>query len=98
MEQVISIGQEIERSLQQRKDAIVQEFQKILNPLATEIVENDLMSESMIYNAAYLIAWECEEEFGNQVELLDRQFDGSLRIRYNNFTTLYNFAQLKPNR
>jgi hypothetical protein len=97
MEQVISIGQEIERSLQERKDAIVAEFQKILNPLATEIVENDLLTEAMIYNAAYLIAWDREAEFGSQVELLDRQFDGRLRIRYNNFTAPYNFAQLNPN-
>ena len=97
MEQVISIGQEIERSLQDRKDIIIAEFQKILNPLATEIVENDLLTEAMIYNAAYLIPWDSEAEFGSQVELLDRQFDGRLRIRYNNFTAPYNFAQLNPN-
>jgi hypothetical protein len=97
MEQVISIGQEIERSLQERKDGIIQEFQKILNPLAIEMVENDLLTEAMIYNAAYLIAWDSEAEFGSQVELLDRQFDGRLRIRYNNFTAPYNFAQLNPN-
>jgi Gas vesicle synthesis protein GvpL/GvpF len=97
MEQVISIGQEIERSLQERKDGIIQEFQKILNPLAIEMVENDLLTEAMIYNAAYLISWDSEAEFGSQVELLDRQFDGRLRIRYNNFTAPYNFAQLNPN-
>ncbi len=97
MEQVIAIGQEIERSLQERKDAIVAEFQKKLNPLATEIVENDLLTEAMIYNAAYLIPWDSEAEFGSQVEFLDRQFDGRLRIRYNNFTAPYNFAQLKSN-
>ena len=97
MEQVISIGQEIERSLQDRKDGIIAEFQKILNPLATEIVENDLLTEAMIYNAAYLIPWDSEAEFGSQVELLDRQFDGRLRIRYNNFTAPYNFAQLNSN-
>ncbi len=34
MEQVIDIGQEIERSLQGRKDAIVGQFQAGLNPLA----------------------------------------------------------------
>ncbi len=97
MEQVIFIGQEIERSLQERKEAIVQEFQKILNPLATEMVENDLMSEQMIYNAAYLIPWDREAEFGSQLECLDQQFAGRLRIRYNNFTAPYNFARLKSN-
>jgi hypothetical protein len=97
MEQVISIGQEIERSLQDRKDSIIAEFQKSLNPLAIEMVENDLLTEAMIYNSAYLIPWDSEAKFGSQVELLDRQFDGRLRIRYNNFTAPYNFAQLNPN-
>jgi len=96
MEQVIDIGQEIERSLQGRKDRVVAEFQTALNPLAIEVVENDLLTENMIYNAAYLIVWESESEFGDRVELLDRQFEGRLRIRYNNFTAPYNFAQLEP--
>ncbi len=49
----------------------------------------------MIYNSAYLIAWDRESEFGDRVESLDRQFEGRLRIRYNNFTAPYNFAQLE---
>lgn len=97
MEQVISIGQEIERLLQERKEAIVHQFQKTLNPLAIEMVENNLMAENMVYNAAYLIPWEAEAEFGSKVEFLDQKFAGRLRIRYNNFTAPYNFAQLKPN-
>ena len=95
MEQAIDIGQDIERSLQDRKDAIVREFQKALNSLATEIVENDLLTENMIYNAAYLIDWDDEEKFGELVESLDLQFEERLRIRYNNFTAPYNFAQLE---
>lgn len=95
MEQVIDIGQEIERSLLGRKEAIVGQFQAGLNPLAIEIVENDLLTENMIYNSAYLIAWDSESEFGDRVESLDRQFEGRLRIRYNNFTAPYNFAQLE---
>lgn len=95
MEQVIDIGQEIERSLQARKDDIVQKFQTALNPLAIEIVENNLLTENMIYNSAYLIDWDREAEFGDRVESLDREFEGRLRIRYNNFTAPYNFAQLE---
>jgi hypothetical protein len=97
MEQVIDIGQQIERSLQGRKEAVVTQFQTALNPLAIELVENDLLTENMIYNAAYLIEWEREAEFGRQVESLDKTFEGRLRIRYNNFTAPYNFAQLEPN-
>lgn len=95
MEQTIDIGQQIERSLQARKEAVVTQFQTALNPLAQELVENDLLTENMIYNAAYLIDWEREAEFGRQVESLDQTFEGRLRIRYNNFTAPYNFAQLQ---
>ncbi len=94
MDEVVSIGQAIERSLAERKQSIIQAFRARLNPFAVEVVENDTLTESMIYNAAYLIDWEAEADFGAQVEDLDRQFSDRLTIRYNNFTAPYNFAQL----
>ncbi|HIK13886.1 MAG TPA: GvpL/GvpF family gas vesicle protein [Leptolyngbyaceae cyanobacterium M33_DOE_097] len=94
MDDVVSIGQAIERSLEARKNAIIQAFRDTLNPLASQIVENDAMTEAMIYNAAYLIPWETEAEFGVKVEELDQQFSDRLKIRYNSFTAPYNFAQL----
>jgi len=94
MDEVVSIGQAIERSLEARKNAIIQAFRNTLNPLAGQIVENDAMTEAMIYNAAYLIPWETEAEFGAKVEELDQQFSDRLKIRYNSFTAPYNFAQL----
>lgn len=95
MDEVVLIGQAIERSLETRKQNIIQSFQAALNPLAIEVVENDTLTEAMIYNAAYLISWESETEFGQQVEVLDQQFEGRLKIRYNNFTAPYNFAQME---
>jgi Gas vesicle synthesis protein GvpL/GvpF len=62
--------------------------------LAIERIENDLLTDSMIYNAAYLIPWDAEPRFSEQVEALDQQFENRLRIRYNNFTAPFNFAQL----
>ena len=94
MEQTIAIGQELEAALQNRQEDIIQEFHTALNPLAAEVVENDLLTDTMIYNAAYLIPWQGETEFGSRVESLDRQFNGRLRIRYNNFTAPFNFATL----
>lgn len=95
MDEVVSIGQTIERSLQARKQHIINAFQTALNPLASEIVENDTLTESMIYNAAYLIAWDDEPTFAEQVEAIDTQFEGRLKIRYNNFTAPFNFAQME---
>jgi hypothetical protein len=94
MEQVIQIGQAIDEAMGTRKQSVIQVFQEALNPLANQVVENDPLTDTMIYNAAYLIPWDSEPEFGNCVEDLDEKFDGRLRIRYNNFTAPFNFAQL----
>jgi flagellar motor switch/type III secretory pathway protein FliN len=94
MDQIVKIGQAIEAELGERKQDIIQAFQETLDPLAIEQIENDLLTDSMIYNAAYLIPWESEPEFSEQVEALDLRFEGRLRIRYNNFTAPFNFAQL----
>ncbi|MDX2231692.1 MAG: GvpL/GvpF family gas vesicle protein [Leptolyngbyaceae cyanobacterium bins.349] len=95
MDEVVAIGQSIERSLAARKQAIISAFQTTLNPLAIAVVENDAMTESMIYNAAYLIPWDDEPTFGHHVEAIDQHFHGRLKIRYNNFTAPFNFAQMK---
>lgn len=94
MEQVIQIGQAIDEAMGDRKQSVIQVFQDALNPLAHQTVENDPLTDTMIYNAAYLIPWDNEPDFGSRVEELDEKFEGRLRIRYNNFTAPFNFAQL----
>jgi hypothetical protein len=94
MEEVIQIGQLIEVNLLARKQAVIEVFSQELNPFAQEIVVSDPMTEEMIYNAAFLIPWESESEFSERVEVIDQKFGDRLRIRYNNFTAPYTFAQL----
>lgn len=96
MEEVIDIGQAIEQGIEDRKQAIEATLRTTLNPLAAEVVENDLLTDAMIYNAAYLINWDEEAAFAAKVEALDEEFEDRLRIRYNNFTAPFNFAQLTP--
>ncbi|MFN6501540.1 MAG: GvpL/GvpF family gas vesicle protein [Nostoc sp. DedQUE01] len=94
MEEVIDIGQMIEKGLQVRKETIIQTFRDELNSLAEEVLENNTMTEEMIYNTAYLIPWDSESIFSEKVESIDQKFSDHLRIRYNNFTAPYTFAQL----
>ncbi|HEY9738263.1 MAG TPA: GvpL/GvpF family gas vesicle protein [Trichocoleus sp.] len=94
MDQVIRIGQSIEQAVNARKEGIIAAFRAALNPLAVEVLENDPMMDTMIYNAAYLINWDDEPAFSEAIEALDAQFEERLRIRYNNFTAPFNFAQL----
>lgn len=95
MEEVVSMGQHIEQAMGDRQDAIIETFQTALNPLAVDIAENDPLQDTMIYNTAYLIPWDMEPEFSATVDALDQQFHGRLRIRYNNFTAPFNFAQIE---
>ncbi|MBO3457739.1 GvpL/GvpF family gas vesicle protein [Aetokthonos hydrillicola Thurmond2011] len=94
MEEIIEIGQLIESNLQVRKQEIIQAFHQGLHTLADDIVESDPMMEEMIYNGAYLIPWDAESEFSTRVEEIDKKFGDRLRIRYNNFTAPYTFAQI----
>jgi hypothetical protein len=94
IEEVIEIGQMIEQGLQQRQDAVIEVFRDELNPLAESVVENETLTDEMIYNTAYLIPWEQESQFSQTVEAIDHKFSDRLRIRYNNFTAPYTFAQL----
>jgi ACT domain-containing protein len=95
LDQVVQIGQAIEQAMAERKQQIIETFRAALNPLTVEMVENDALTEAMIYNAAYLIDWDTEPQFGQAVETLDDQFENRLRIRYNSFTAPFNFAQAK---
>ncbi len=94
MDQVIFSGQQIEAALEARQQGIVAHFRQALTPLAKDVLENPPQTDVMIYNAAYLIPWEQEAEFSQAVEAIDETFGDRLRIRYNNFTAPYNFAQL----
>lgn len=95
MDQVVRMGQAVEQAMVARQAAIAAACRALLNPLALAIQENEPLSEAMIYNAAYLINWDDEPTFAQAVDALDRQFEDRLRLRYNNFTAPFNFAQLE---
>ncbi|MDE5096451.1 MAG: GvpL/GvpF family gas vesicle protein [Trichodesmium sp. St11_bin5] len=97
MDQVIDIGQKIEQGMNERKQNIIEIFQETLNKMAIEVIENEVQTEKMIYNAAYLIPWDQEEDFGEKVETIDSKLceRGNFTIRYNSFTAPYNFARIR---
>lgn len=95
MDQVIAIGQQIEAALQERQEDIANQFRQALAPFAKDAIENDPMTDTMIFNVAYLIPWEAEPAFSHALDEVDATFGDRLRVRYNNFTAPYNFAQLQ---
>lgn len=95
MDEVIEIGQALEQAMAARKQEVIAQFDQALTPFAVEVQENDVLTETMIYNTAFLIPWESEPQFGEQVEAVDAEFAPRLKIRYNNFTPPYNFVELR---
>jgi len=55
MDQVIAIGQQIEATWIERQDNIADQFRHALSPFAKDAIENNPMTDTMIFNAAYLI-------------------------------------------
>jgi hypothetical protein len=94
LDEAISIGRELESALEDRRQDIIDAFLGELKPLSYEDVEGEILTENMLYNAAFLIDWEREPEFAALVESLDLKFDQRFRIRYNNFTAPFNFVKL----
>jgi len=94
LDAVVQIGQALEQLLESRRQQIASTFLETLRPLCHDQVEGELLTENMAFNCAFLIPWEEEPRFAQRVEDLDRQFQGRLRIRYNNFTAPYTFTRL----
>jgi hypothetical protein len=71
MDEIVTIGQAIEQAINRRKAHIIEAFQITLEPFAKAVVENDPLTDTMIYNVAYLVPWEAEPEFGSAIEQLE---------------------------
>ncbi len=95
MDEAIAIGRELENALEQRQQLIINTFLEELVPLCHEYVEGELLTDNMLFNAAFLIDWDKEPEFAHKVQALDEFFAKRYRIRYNDFTAPYNFVSLE---
>jgi Gas vesicle synthesis protein GvpL/GvpF len=94
IDEAIEIGKQLESAVEQRQQDIINGFMEILEPLSHDRVVGELLTENMLYNAAFLIDWDRESEFAIAVENLDNKYDNRLRIRYNNYTAPFNFVNL----
>jgi hypothetical protein len=94
MDEAISLGQELEALLSEHQNHLCQTFLDALRPLSHDYAPGELLTENMIFNAAFLIDDSREPEFAAAVEALDQSLERRLRIRYNSFTAPYNFVAL----
>jgi len=78
----LRLGQLVERKLKELKERIVAEAYKLLKPLSVDFKENELLTNEMIWNAAFLVKTSAEVEFDRAVEKLHEKYGEILIFKY----------------
>ncbi|MFN3385410.1 MAG: GvpL/GvpF family gas vesicle protein [Candidatus Thermochlorobacter sp.] len=91
---LIEIGKMVEAALEAEKRRYREEILAHLRPLALETVENKLIGEKMLLNAAFLVAASEEERFDQKVNDISESFGKKIKFKYVGTLPPYNFARL----
>ncbi len=95
--QRIRLGEMVKKSMDQKKAV---EMQGILTPLrqiATRTVENQLLADRMVANAAFLVDRRREEAFDQAVARLDQELGHRMSFKYVGPVPPYNFVNIIVN-
>jgi hypothetical protein len=93
--QRVAIGQMVQASLEQRRDALRGCLIPALREVALDLVVNPLMDDSMVANVALLLDEAGREALDRQLELLDQEFEGRLHFRCVGPLPPYSFATVE---
>lgn len=91
---LIEIGKMVETALEAEKQRYRAEILSLLRPLALETVENKLIGEKMLLNAAFLVSVSEEERFDEKVNEISEAFGKKMKFKYVGSLPPYNFARL----
>jgi len=91
----IEVGKLVADRISREGERIANEIYGILSPLTVETRKNEITSNRMILNAAFLLEREREEEFDQHVDLIDKRFKDQIRLRYISPCPPYNFVKME---
>lgn len=91
---LIEVGKLVEAALEAEKQKYREHILASLRPLALQTVENKLIGERMLLNAAFLIEAEQEPTFDDKVRELGEVLEGKMKFKYVGNVPPYNFARL----
>lgn len=91
---LIEIGQMVEKALLDKKEEEAGKILELLKPLAMEFVEGKLVGEQMFLNASFLVSKGQEIAFDNQMAELGEQLGEDIKIKYVGPLAPYNFVDL----
>jgi hypothetical protein len=90
----IRLGQLVERKLKELRERIVAKAYDLLSPLSVDFKENQLITNDMVWNAAFLVEASAEEEFDKAVEKLYEKYGEILTFKYLR-SPPYSFSTIK---
>lgn len=93
----IQLGEMVKEALQRKRKAEATALLAPLRPTAHRTVENQVIVDRMIVNAAFLVEKQRGEEFDRAVERLDREHGQRVSFKYVGPVPPYNFVNVVVN-
>jgi hypothetical protein len=94
----VRFGQVVKACLDRRRDAHRERMLEVLRPLAIDVAPNALVAEEMVMNVAFLVERARQQEFDDQVRVLDSLFDNQLTFRVIGPLPPYSFSTVEVTR
>lgn len=91
----IAVGEMVAGALAAKKERVGNEIIRPLKRIAIDFCLNDIRSDEMIVNAAFLVDRGWEKEFDCKVEELDKKYGPRIRLKYIGPGPPYNFVNLR---
>ena len=90
----VRLGRVVKEALERRRAALAHRILAPLRAIATRVVENPILLDRMIVNAAFLVERERDAEFDCRVRELDGELAPAVSLRYVGPVPPYNFVQV----
>jgi hypothetical protein len=90
----IKLGELVESAMKQMRESDVERILGALKPLACETRINDVITERMVLNAAFLVERAREPEFDQAIQQLDAVMGKRLIFKYVGSAPPYNFINI----
>lgn len=90
----LTIGQMVERALEDEKKKYRKIILEALEPVALEVKENKIFGDRMIVNASFFVDKEREDQFDNCVNELGEKYGDKIIFKYVGDVPPYNFVNL----
>lgn len=91
------LGEMVKKALDSKRKAQAEALLLPLRPIASRAVENPVVVDRMILNAAFLVDGEREDEFDRAVNMLDEEVGEWITLRYVGHAPPYNFVNIVVN-